>query len=37
MARQQYDLQFVRFGQVGWQAMFYPAGIGHSLTPMVGT
>src|SRR5262249_44106846 len=36
MARQQYDLQLVRFGQAGWQATFYPAGIGHSLTPMVG-
>src|SRR5262245_35012457 len=37
MARQQYDLQLVRFGQAGWQATFYPAGIGHSLTRMVGT
>ena len=37
MARQQYDLQLVRFGQAGWQATFYQAGIGHSLTPMVGT
>src|SRR5262249_47807006 len=36
MARQQSDLQLVRVGQSGWSATFYPAGIGHSLTPMVG-
>jgi hypothetical protein len=35
MARQQYDLQLTRYGQGGWRATFYPAGIGHSLTPMV--
>ena len=27
MARQQYDLQLTRFGQDGWSATFYPAGI----------
>jgi hypothetical protein len=37
MARQQYDLQLTRFGQDGWSATFYPAGIAHSLTPMVGS
>jgi hypothetical protein len=37
MARQQYDLQLTRYGQEGWRATFYPAGIGHSLTPMVGS
>src|SRR5262249_32100268 len=37
MARQQYDLQLRRFGQDGWSATFYPAGIAHSLTPMVGS
>src|SRR6516165_11393969 len=36
MARQQYDLQLTRFGQDGWSVTFHPAGIGHSLTPMVG-
>src|SRR5262249_26293448 len=36
MARQQYDLPLVRYGQHGWDATFYPAGIGHSLTPMAG-
>jgi hypothetical protein len=35
MARQEYDLQLKRYGQEGWRATFYPAGIGHSLTPMV--
>jgi hypothetical protein len=33
----QYDLQLARYGQDGWSATFYPAGIGHSLTPMVGS
>ena len=37
MAHQQYDLRLTRYGQSGWEAIFYPAGIGHSLTPMVGT
>jgi hypothetical protein len=37
MARQQYDLQLTRFGQDGWSATFYPGGIAHSLTPMVGS
>jgi hypothetical protein len=37
MARQQYDLQLTRYGQEGWRATFYPAGIGRSLTPMVGS
>ena len=37
MARQQYDLQLTRFGQDGGSATFYPAGIAHSLTPMVGS
>src|SRR5262245_31967015 len=37
MAGQQYDLRLTRYGQSGWDAIFYPAGIGHSLTPMVGT
>ena len=37
MARQQYDLQLTRFGQSDWQATFYPAGIGHSITAAVGT
>ena len=37
MARHQYDLQLTRFGQDGWSATFYPAGIAHSLTPMVGS
>jgi hypothetical protein len=37
MAGQQYDLQLTRYGQEGWRATFYPAGIGHSLTPMVGS
>src|SRR5262249_49088226 len=37
MARQQYDLRLTRYGQSGWEAMLSPAGIGHSLTPMVGT
>jgi len=37
MARQQYDLRLTRYGQSGWEAQFYPEGIGHSLTPMVGT
>src|SRR5262249_45064066 len=35
MARQQY-LRLTRHGGHGWEATFYPAGIGHSLTPMVG-
>ena len=26
----------MRYGPEGWRATFYPAGIGHSLTPMVG-
>jgi hypothetical protein len=37
MARQQYDLQLMRYGQEGWRATFYPAGIAHSLTPLVGS
>jgi hypothetical protein len=37
MARHQYDLQFTRYGHEEWRATFYPAGIGHSLTPMVGS
>ena len=37
MTRQQYDLRLTRYGQAGWEATFYPAGIGHSLTPTVGT
>ena len=37
MAPQQYDLQLACFGQSGWQATVYPAGIGQSLAPMVGT
>jgi hypothetical protein len=37
MARLQYDLQLTRYGQEGWRATFYPAGIAHSLTPMVGS
>jgi len=37
MARQQYDLQLTRYGPEGWRATFCPAGIGHSLTPMVGS
>jgi hypothetical protein len=37
MARQEYDLQLTRHGQEGWRATFYPAGLGHSLTPMVGS
>jgi hypothetical protein len=37
MARQQYDLQLTRFGQDGGSATFYPAGIAHSLTGMVGS
>src|SRR5215831_9102222 len=37
MAGQQYDLRLTRYGQSGWEAIFYPAGIEHSLTPMVGT
>jgi len=35
MARQEYDLQLTRHGQEGWRATFYPAGIAHSLRPMV--
>jgi hypothetical protein len=37
MARQQYDLQLTRYGPSGWQAAFYLAGIGHSLTSSAGT
>src|SRR5262249_49011219 len=37
MARQQYDLRLTRYGPSGWEAIFYSAGIGHSVTPMVGT
>jgi hypothetical protein len=37
MARQRYDLQLSCFGQSGWEAIYYPTGVGHSLTPMVGT
>ena len=37
MARQQYDLRLTRSGSHGWEATFYPEGIGHSLTPMVGS
>jgi len=37
MARQGFDLQLTRYGTEGWRATFYPAGIGHSLTPMVGS
>src|SRR5262245_49628878 len=37
MARQQHDLRLTRYGQPGWEACFYPAAIGHSLTPMAGT
>src|SRR5262249_12522860 len=36
-ARQQYDFRLTRYGESGWEATFYPAGIGHSLTPMVGS
>ena len=36
MARQQYDLRLTRYGRSGWEAMFYPAGLARSLTPMVG-
>src|SRR5262249_30978730 len=32
MARQQYDLRLTRYGGYEWDATFYPAGIGHSLT-----
>jgi len=37
MARQQYDLRLMRYGGHGWEAAFYPVGIGHSVTPMVGS
>jgi len=37
MARQQDDLQLTQYGQQGWRATFYPAGIGHSLTLIVGS
>jgi len=37
MARQQYDLRLTRYGGHGWEAQFYPEGIGHSVTPMVGS
>jgi len=37
MARQQYDLRLTRYGLSGWEAVFYPEGVGHSLTPMVGS
>jgi hypothetical protein len=37
MARQPYDLQLTWFGQDGWSASFYPAGIAHSLAPTVGS
>jgi hypothetical protein len=30
------DVQVTRYGHHGWRATFYPAGIAHSLTPMVG-
>jgi hypothetical protein len=37
MPRQQHDLRLTRYGGHGWEATFYPEGIGHSVTPMVGT
>src|SRR5262245_41991139 len=37
MARQQYDLRLTRYGGQGWEATFYPDGIGHSVTPMIGS
>jgi hypothetical protein len=37
MTRQGFDLELTRYDAQGWRATFYPAGIGHSLTPMVGS
>jgi hypothetical protein len=37
MAAGSRSLQLSRFLQDGWSATFYPAGIAHSLTPMVGS
>jgi hypothetical protein len=37
MARQGYDLQLTRYGERGWRATFYPAGIAHSQTAAVGS
>jgi len=37
IARQQYVLRLTRYGLDGWRATLYPAGIAHSLTPMVGS
>jgi hypothetical protein len=31
MARQGYDLQLTRYGDEGWRATFYPAGLAHSV------
>jgi hypothetical protein len=35
MARQGFDLQLTRYGNQGWRATFYPAGIAHSVTAAV--
>lgn len=35
MARQGFDLQLTRYGNEGWRATFYPAGIAHSVTAAV--
>jgi hypothetical protein len=31
------DMRVTRYAHHGWRATFYPAGIAHSLTPMVGS
>lgn len=37
MARQGYDVQLTRYGEQGWRATFFPAGLAHSLTAAVGS
>jgi hypothetical protein len=37
MARQGYDLQLTQYGERGWRAASYPAGIAHSQTAAVGS
>jgi hypothetical protein len=35
MAGQSYDHQLTRYGNEGWRATFYPAGLAHSATAAV--
>jgi hypothetical protein len=37
MARHGFDLQLTRYGDEGWRATFFAAGVAHSLTAAVGS